>query len=222
MMTPSNISETRNRISVFLVDDHPVVRGGYRRLLENFSDIEVVGEAQSGEEVLQLYGKIRPDVVVMDLNMQGMGGLEATTRLCAKYPEAHILVFSIHDSPMMIRRALDAGASGYLTKASVATQMIEAVRAVATGELFLNREIMPAIVTKLKQQYVDPLENLTRREFEIFWRLASGHSVGLIAEELSISPKTVGVHQTNIMKKLRVHKATELTLLAIRQGVIEA
>jgi len=221
MMT-FQFTEEPNLIQVLLVDDHPVVRGGYRRLLENFNDIKVVGEADSGEEALQLYTRIKPDVVVMDLNMQGMGGLEATTRLCAKYHDAHILVFSIHDSPVMIRRALDAGASGYLTKASVASQMVEAVRAVASGEPFFNRQIFPAIATKLKQQNVDPLENLTRREFQIFCRLAAGNSVVLIAKELSISPKTVGVHQTNIMKKLHVHKTTELTLLAIRHGVIEA
>jgi len=222
MPNSSSINSNSRKTKVLLVDDHPVVRGGYRRLLENFSDIEVVGEAQSGEEALRLYEKIKPDVVVMDLNLPGMGGLEATTRLCTKYPKSHILVFSIHDSPIMVRRALDAGASGYLTKASVSTQMVEAVRTVADGEPFFNRQVLPAIVNKFKQQEVDPLENLTRREFEIFHRLADGRSVADIAQELSISPKTVGVHQTNIMKKLLVHKATELTLLAIRLGIIKA
>lgn len=221
MMTLFKRTVNHHSIRVLLVDDHPVVRGGYRRLLENFNDIEVVGEAQDGEEALRLYDNSGPDVVIMDLNMPGMGGFEATTRIKARYPKAQILVFSIHDSPLMIRRAIDAGAKGYLTKASVATQMVDAVRAVANGEPYFNREALPAIVRNFNKNDKSPFESLTRREFEVFYRLAEGRSVHQIAEDFTISPKTVGVHQTNIMKKLQLHKATELTRLAIRLGVIK-
>lgn len=209
-------------IKVFLVDDHPVVRGGYRRLLENYSDIEVVGEAQTGEEACDLYSRVNPDVTVLDLNMPGIGGLETITRLRAKDRNAHILVFSIHDSPIMVRRALDAGAAGYLTKSSMASQMVDAVRTVAEGKSFINHHILPAVMSQFRQHDADPLADLTRREFNVFCRLAKGFSVHNIADELSISPKTVGVHQTNIMKKLRLHNAVELTHLAIQCGVVEA
>jgi len=213
---------TSKPIRVFLVDDHPVVRDGYKRLLDNNPDIEVVAESDSGEQACELYPQIKPDVVVLDLSMPGIGGIEAISRMRAKDNDAHILVFSMHDSQIMISRALEAGASGYLTKSSAATQMIDAVRSVAQGTPFLNHTVMPAMMDKLQQIDNDPLKILSKREFEVFCRLAGGHSVAEIAEELSISPKTAGVHQTNIMHKLELRNSAELTRLAIRSGVTEA
>ena len=209
-------------IRVFLVDDHPVVRDGYRRLLDNNPDIEVVAEADSGEEACEKYLEINPDVMILDLNMPGIGGLETILRIRAKDRNAHILVFSMHESQVMVGRAVEAGASGYLSKNSAATQMIDAVRSVAQGKPYLNHSFSPAMIGSMQKQGPDPLRILSKREFEVFRRLADGHSVIEIAEELSISPKTAGVHQTSIMKKLELRNASELTRLAIRCGVIEA
>jgi two-component system invasion response regulator UvrY len=213
---------TSKPIRVFLVDDHPVVRDGYRRLLDNNPDIEVVAEVGSGEEACQQYTLVNPDVVVLDLNMPGIGGLETISRLLSKDSEAHILVFSMHESQIMIIRALEAGASGYLPKSSAASQMIDAVRSVARGKPFLSQTIVPSIIDKLQKNDGNPLKLLSKREFEVFLRLADGNSVAEIANELSISPKTAGVHQTNIMRKLELRNTAELTRLAIRCGVIEA
>lgn len=207
-------------VTVLLVDDHPVVRAGYRRLLDNTPDIRVVAEASDGEEGCVRYTDYKPDVVVVDLTMPGIGGLETIRRILAKNPAAHILVFSIHDSPALVRRALEAGASGYLTKSSAATRMVEAIRQVVQGKSYLDPELVPEIVRGHALES-DPLQSLSQREFQIFQMLAEGRTVLEIAEALSISAKTVGVHQTKIMKKLNIGNAAQLARLAIRYGVIK-
>jgi two-component system invasion response regulator UvrY len=212
---------TSKPIRVYLVDDHPVVRDGYRRLLESHPDIEVVAEADSGEQACADYCQVQPDVVVLDLNMPGIGGIETISRLRAKDEDAHILVFSMHDSSIMIGRALEAGASGYLSKSSAVEKMIKAVQVVATGKPFFNHHVMPGMVAKQQQEASEPLKILSKREFQVFCRLAEGHSVAEIADQLSISPKTVGVHQTKIMHKLNLRNAAELTRLAFHAGVIK-
>ena len=209
-----------NEINVLLVDDHPIVRDGYRLLLENTHEIRVVGEAECGEQAYELYSDMKPDVVVLDLNMPGMGGLEIIQRLITKDPQARVLVFSMHDSQVMVQRALEAGAAGYLTKSSAPSQMVEAVRQVAMGNSFITEELVSGVMEPFLQKK-DPLEKLTPREFQLFRKLAEGHSVAEIAETLHISPKTVGVHQTSIMKKLDLRNAAELVRLAIRCRVIE-
>lgn len=204
-----------------LIDDHPVVRDGYARLLENTPDIRVVGEADNGEMGCELYPECQPDVVILDLSMPGIGGLETLHRIRAKDPTAQVLVFSMHDSETLILRAMEAGAAGYLTKQSGVEQMVEAVRQVAQGKLFIDPKHFPDLMRqRLKPS--DPLQELSPREFQLFRLLAEGHSVVEIAETLSLSPKTVGVHHTNILKKLRLHNAAQLTRLAIRYGVIQA
>lgn len=207
-------------IKVMLVDDHPVVCDGYRRLLERNADIRVVGEADSGEQACALYPKCAPDVVVLDLNLPGMGGMETIRRLIAKYPGVRILVFSMHDSPQLAQRALNAGAVGYLTKSSAADQMVEAIRRVAQGRSYLDHALADAL-TGHRAADADPLSQLTKREFQVFCKLAEGCSVAEIADTLCISPKTAGVHQTNIMNKLALKNAAELVRLAIRCGVIQ-
>jgi len=207
-------------IKVFLVDDHPVVRDGYRRLLENSPGITVVAEASSGEEACANYTNVKPDVVVLDLNMPGIGGMETLRRLIAKDPGVRILVFSMHDSETMVTRALEAGALGYLSKSSVAAQMVDAVKVVSEGGRFLNHSLAPKVLETHLRGY-DPLKTLTEREFQVFRQLAEGLSVQEIAKTLSISPKTAGVHQTHIMKKLGLRNAAELTRMAIRCGVVD-
>jgi two-component system invasion response regulator UvrY len=206
-------------IKVYLVDDHPVVRDGYRRLLESSPGIKVVAEASSGEEVCADYSEVNPDIVVLDLNMPGIGGMETIRRLLVKDPNARILVFSMHDSETMVTRALEAGAFGYLNKSSVASQMVDAVKMVSEGKRFLNHNLAPKVLENHLRGN-DPLQVLTEREFQVFRQLAEGMSVQEIATTLSISPKTVGVHQTHIMKKLRLRNSAELTRMAIRYGVI--
>lgn len=208
-------------IKVMLIDDHPVVRDGYARLLENTPDIRVVAEADDGETGCELYAVSRPDVVILDLSMPGMGGLETLRRILAKDPGARVLIFTMHDSETLILRAMESGASGYLTKHSGIGQMVEAVRQVSMGNMFIDPKYIPDIMRQRLKPSSDPLQSLSAREFQLFQLLAEGHSVIEIAEILSISPKTVGVHHTNIMKKLGIQNTAQLTRLAIRHGVIQ-
>ena len=214
-----NLSKT-DTIAVMLVDDHPVVRDGYRRLLESTSDIRVVGEAGDGDMALSLYQKLRPDVMVLDLSMPGSGGLEVISRLIAREPMARILVFSMHESTAMISRAIDAGALGYLTKQSGMGQMIDAVRQVAQRQIYIDPAYIQDVL-QLRQHDSDPLETLTKREFQIFSLFAEGRTAAEIADALSISHGTVGVHHANIMKKLDLHNSAQMVRLAIRCGVIQ-
>jgi two-component system invasion response regulator UvrY len=209
-------------ITVLLVDDHPVVCDGYRRLLETEPDIRVVAEAGDGETGCGQYKRHAPDVVVLDLSMPGIGGLETMRRIRAYDPGAHILVFSMHDSEAMVRHALQAGATGYLTKQGGMGQMVRAVREVARGMQFIDAKCAAAKECGPAPPIPDdPLQALSPREFQLFKLMAEGHSVSDIAATLSISPKTAGVHHTNIMKKLGLHNLSQVVRLAIRCNVIE-
>lgn len=209
-------------ITVMLVDDHPVVRDGYRHLLENTPDIRVVAEANDGEEACALYPQYTPDVVVLDLSMPGIGGLETLRRIKAKDPAINVLVFSMHDSETLVLRSLEAGATGYLTKQGGVAQMVEAVRQVAQGKLFVDAKYVPDLIHHRLFPTEDPLQVLSTREFQIFQLLAEGHSVSDIGVLLSISSKTVGVHHAHIMRKLRLQNAAQLVRLAIRCNVVKA
>jgi len=209
-------------ITVVLVDDHPVVRDGYRRLLEQMPDIKVVGEADCGESGYDLFCKLKPDVVVLDINMPGIGGLETIRRIKACDEKAHILVFSMHSNEIMIQRVLEAGALGYLTKQGGMVQMVQAVQQVANGRMFIDAEHVTSLAQhKLSDHTADPTSALSTREFQIFKLLAEGKSVADIAVILSISAKTVGVHHTNIMKKLHLENASQLVRLALLCNLIE-
>ena len=210
-------------IKVMLVDDHAVVRTGFRLLLQSLPEISDVYEAESGEAACQRYGELTPDVVVMDLAMPGMGGLEALKRLRVRDPHAKILALSAHDDPMHARRALREGALGFLSKRSAPEALIEAVGTVAAG----RRYIEASLAQKLALADVDgaaksPIERLSEREFEVFIRLARGATVQRIADDLNLSSSTVGTHLYNIKQKLSLVNQSELTLLAIRHGLIEA
>jgi len=209
-------------ITVVLVDDHPVVRDGYRRLLEQTPHIKVVGEADCGESGFDLFCKLKPDVLVLDINMPGIGGLETIRRIKAYDEKAHILVFSMHSNEIMIQRVLEAGALGYLTKQGGMVQMVQAVQQVAKGRMYIDAEHVTSLAQhKLSDHTVDPTRVLSTREFQIFKLLAEGKSVADIAVILSISAKTVGVHHTNIMKKLHLENASQLVRLAILCNLIE-
>ncbi len=205
-----------------LVDDHAVVRMGFRLLLDTTSDLRVVSECGSGEEALKCFAEIDPDVVVLDLSMEGIGGLETLSRLMAKWPAARVLVLSAHEDTSYPRRALAAGALGYLTKRSAADALIDAIRKVAVRRLFLEPALAREIGIERVSKPESPLETLTAREFEVFVMLAKGKSVAEIAEVLFLSPRTVGTHLYNIKQKLGAGNAAELTLIAIRNGLIIA
>jgi two-component system invasion response regulator UvrY len=207
-------------LRVLLVDDHEVVRAGYRRLLESTGDIEVVAEASDGEAAYQMYFKVQPTVVVMDLTMPGSGGLDASRRILARDNGARILVFSVHENEIFLNRALDLGVLGYISKRSASRVMVEAVRCVARGEPFIGQEMVPFLVKRKDSAESGLIADLSPREFEVFRLRAEGKSVNAIAELLNVSPKTVGHHNTRLKQKLGASNSAELTRLAIRLGLL--
>lgn len=208
-------------INVQLVDDHAVVRDGFRRVLDDVADIEVVAESDSAEKCLLDYRKFHPDVVVLDIFMPGMGGMEAIRRLIAINDRAKIVVLSFYDSWVIPARAMKAGAKGYISKRSASSELINAIRRVAKGQSYIE----PSIAQNMAEQAVfgnkEPVERLTPREFEIFQLLAKGEKVTGIAEKLHLSPKTVGTHRANIMKKLDAASLADLARLAAQYQLLE-
>ncbi len=208
-------------ISVMLVDDHALVRMGFRMLLAD-AQIEVVAEAGDGEQACQLYPRARPDVVVMDLSMPGMGGMEAVRRLLAQDPKARVLALSAHEDTAHPRRVLRAGALGYLAKRSAPEALIEAVRAVARGDRYIDAETARALAMAQLEGEESPADVLSEREFSVFLQLARGASVAQIAHNLSLSASTIGTHLYHVKQKLRAGNQSELTLVALRWGLIQA
>ncbi len=206
---------------VMLVDDHALVRMGFRMLMAD-AGIEVVAEAGSGEEACQRYAAAQPEVVVIDLSMPGIGGLEATRRLLAQDPKARILVLSAHEDTAHPRRALKAGALGYLAKRSAPEALAVAVAAVARGERYLDAQTAQSLAMAQIAGEASPAETLSEREFSVFLQLARGASVAQIAENLSLSPSTVGTHLYHVKQKLQVGNQSEITLVALRWGLIQA
>ena len=211
------------KISVMLVDDHAVVRAGYRLLLSQTANIEVVCEAECGEEACQYYSEFRPEIVVMDLNLPGIGGLAALRRILGRDPKARALVFSIHDELVYVVRALEAGAKGYITKSCAPDLLVEAVVRIARGETFLEPEIAQKLALQRfsqGQQHL-ALNSLSAREFDVFCLLAKGYSTREAAEELRLGFKTVSNYATLIKDKLHVNTTAELVRLAYQFGLIQ-
>lgn len=208
------------KIRVILVDDHNVVRSGLRRLLELGGDVEVVAEANSGEQACDIYGQFQPDVLVMDLSMPGIGGLEALRRILSVVPKARIVIFTMHENSTFATQALSAGARCYVAKSGLADDLLLAVREAAAGKTYISPNIAQKIVLQSISGEHDPMQRLSPREFEVFRLLAEGLSIDDIAGTLNISQKTTANYQTILKQKLGISNAVELVRLAIRHGVI--
>ena len=207
-------------LRIMLVDDHAVVRKGFMLLLQAWDDIQIVAEADSGEQACANYETCQPDVVVMDIAMAGMGGLEAIKRLVAKDPQARLLALSAHEDTSHPRRALQAGALGYLSKRSAPEVLIDAIRAVSQGRRYLDAHIAQRIAVQDLNGEASPLDKLSAREFEVFIQLAKGQTVLQISDALNLSGSTVGTHLYKIKQKLGLNNQSEMTLLAMRYGLI--
>ncbi len=209
-------------LTVLLVDDHAVVRTGYRALLLQSGNVNQVLEADSGERAYQVFVENQPDIIVMDLSLPGSGGLPSIRRIISRSPKAKILVFSMHDELVYVTRAMEAGARGYMTKSSAPEKLVEAVFCVARGEVYIQPEIAQRIaIEKLVHSKKSALSRLSAREFDVFSLISRGYSTKDAAKELSLSAKTVANHITLIKAKLNVKNSSELTRLAYRHGLIK-
>jgi|LNFM01.1.fsa_nt_gb two-component system invasion response regulator UvrY len=208
--------------TVLLVDDHAVVLEGYRRLLERTPDIRVVAEARNGEEAYKQFVDLAPDVVVMDITLPGIGGIEVARRMLAREQGARILMFSMHEDVVFSSRALQSGARGYVTKSSAPEVLVEAVRLVAAGKLYISHDMAQELAVQMLPGNENPLQALSPREFEVFRLLVAGHAVGEIARILSLSYKTVANHQWNIRQKLDVSNTAQVVRMAMTHGMLAA
>ncbi len=204
-----------DRLTVLLVDDHALVRKGFRRILEDDPGIFVVGEASEGEEAVRLALELKPKVVVMDCALPGINGIDAIRRIRAEMPGATVLMLSMHSEDTLVRQALEAGARGYILKNALELDLVSAVKRVAEGHLVLDPQLAKPAALKGERD-----SGLTARELEILRHIVAGKSNKEIAAELGLSANTVGVHRANIMDTLGIHKTAELVVYAIRNGLV--
>lgn len=209
-------------IRLMLVDDHDLVRSGLRRLLDEAPDLEVVAEAANGEEALDLARDVKPQVVLMDLNMPGMGGLEATRRLLSAHEGLKVIAVSMYADEPYPNRLLEAGASGYISKDSAADEVVEAAREVAAGKTYVAPSIASKLaVSLIKGSGTSPFDQLSQREMQITMLVTHGQSTQAISDTLSLSPKTVSTYRYRIFEKVDVNNDVELTRMAMRYGLLE-
>ncbi len=208
------------KIRILLADDHPVVRKGFRLILGQEPDMEVIAEAGTGKEAVRLVMEHRPDVTILDIAMPEINGVEATRRIIESFPDAQILILSMHKDPVYVRESLRAGARGYLVKDSIDDDLLRAVRAVAGGAGFLSPEVSRTVLEDY-QQTTDPFDSLTAREREVLQLLADGKVAKEIAIALDVSVFTVDAHRGRILKKLGLHSSTELVKFAMRKGLTQ-
>ena len=207
-------------VRVVLVDDHAVVREGYRRLLERTEDISVIAEVANGQDAYRVVCDLQPDVTVMDINLPGVGGIEAVRRIVAHSPDAKILMFSMHEDTVFSSRALQAGARGYVTKSAAPDVLVEAVRLVAQGKLYISHEMAQELAAQMLPGRETPIDALSAREFEVFRLLVAGHSLPEIAKILFLSYKTVANYQSSIKHKLDVSNTAQVVRIALSHGLI--
>jgi DNA-binding NarL/FixJ family response regulator len=208
-------------IRILLADDHAMVRQGFRLILSSQPDMEIIGEVGNGREALEAVEKLHPDVVVMDVAMPELNGIEATRRITAAFPRTRILALSMHKDSVYVREILRAGARGYLLKDSIDSDLLAAVRAVAKGEGYLSPAVSDAVLSDYRRHVTAPLDLLTTREREVLQMIALGKTNKDIATELKLSVYTVDAHRGRIMEKLNLHSAGELVRFAVRNGLID-
>jgi len=204
-----------NKISVLLVDDHALVRRGFRRMLEDETDMHVVGEAGDAEQAVRLAHELKPQVVVMDCALPGASGLVATRQILQSFPQMAILMLSMHSEDTLVRQSLDAGARGYVLKNAIDLELATAIRRVAAGETVMSPQLGRPAALKGERDF-----GLTPRELEILQLIVDGKSNKEIADQLDLSVNTVSVHRANIMDALGIHKTAELVVYAIRNGLV--
>ena len=209
------------KIRILLADDHAVVRQGFRLILSGQTDMEIVGEAGDGNQAVEQAEKLKPDVVVMDVAMPNLNGIEATRRLAAAAPHTRVLALSMHKDSVYVREILRAGAKGYLLKDSIDRDLLDAVRAVAKGEAYLSPAIADSVLTDYRKHVTDPLDLLTNREREVLQLIAEGKTNKDIAQSLNLSVYTVDAHRGHIMEKLNLHSTGELVRFAMRAGLVD-
>ena len=209
------------RIRILLADDHAVVRQGFKMILDAQADMEIVGEAGNGRQAVELAEQLRPDVVVMDVSMPELNGIEATRRLASSVPRARVVALSMHKDSVYVREILRAGARGYLLKDSGAADLVAAIRAVASGESYLSPAVSNAVLDDYRRHATNPIDLLTSREREVLQLLAEGKTNKEIAGVLNLSVYTVEAHRGRILEKLNLHSIGELVRFAVRNGLIE-
>lgn len=208
-------------IRILLADDHAVVRQGFKMILSAQEDMEIVGEAGNGREAVELAEKLRPDIVVMDVAMPELNGIEATRRLAGSTPHTRVVALSMHKDSVYVREILRAGARGYLLKDSGASDLVSAVRAVAGGEGYISPAVSNAVLDDYRKHVTNPIDLLTSREREVLQMLAEGKTNKEIATVLNLSVYTVDAHRGRIMEKLNLHSINELVRFAVRNGLID-
>lgn len=215
-----------NKISVLLVDDHAIVRAGFRMLLAATADVEIIAEAERGEVACQLYAEKKPDVVVLDLSMPGIGGLDCIRRICSRDPLAKILVYSVHDENVYVSRAIEAGAKGYITKSSAPGLLADAIQKIAAGDSFVEaglekNYLQTASTSTDKPDYKNLVATLSPKEFDVFCLLAKGLTTHKIADELCLGYKTVANYGTQIKTRFNVATVAELAHIATALGILK-
>ena len=211
----------REKIRILLADDHAVVRQGFKMILAAQPDMEIVGEAGNGREALDLAGQLQPDVIVMDVAMPELNGIEATRRVADLSPRSRVLALSMHKDSVYVREILRAGARGYLLKDSISSDLLAAVRAVSRGEGYLSPGVSDAVLNDYRRHVTDPIDLLTSREREVLQMIAEGKTNKEIAGTLNLSVYTVDAHRGKIMEKLNLHSSGELVRFAVRNGLID-
>jgi len=206
---------------ILLADDHAVVRQGFKMILDAQADMEIVGEAANGREAVELAARLHPDIVVMDVAMPELNGIEATRRLLADNPHTRVIALSMHKDSVYVREILRAGARGYLLKDSGADDLVKAIRAVAGGESYLSPAVSNAVLDDYRKHVTNPIDLLTSREREVLQMLAEGKTNKEIAAVLNLSVYTVDAHRGRIMEKLNLHSINELVRFALRNGLID-
>jgi len=208
-------------IRILLADDHAMVRQGFRMILGSQTDMEIVGEAGNGREAVEQAEKLQPDVIVMDVAMPELNGIEATRKITAALPRSRILALSMHKDSVYVREILRAGARGYLLKDSIDRDLLAAVRAVAKGEGYLSPAVSDAVLSDYRKHVTAPIDLLTSREREVLQMIAEGKTNKDIANTLNLSVYTVDAHRGRIMEKLNLHSTGELVRFAVRNGLVD-